>query len=383
MFRRLFNLPLNSKDSFFIFGPRGTGKTAWLREHLQQYDHLYIDLLESGTFRNLFAKPERLEGMIKPCYEGWVVIDEVQKVPELLDEVHRLIEKKSYRFILTGSSTRKLKKSGVNLLAGRAIRYTMHPLTAQELGDSFDLEHALTLGMLPATYSYDDAKGYLATYVDTYLREEVIQEGVTRNVTAFARFLEVASFSQGATVNASEIAREVGVSRTVIQNYFSILEDLLLANWLPAFNKRAKRNLTTREKFYYFDAGVYHHLRPQGILDAPSELAGMGLETLFFQSARALIAYGKLDYELYYWQTVSGVEVDFVVYGQKKLLAFEVKHNKAITPKLLRGLKKFKEDYPEASCYVLYLGEETLYLAEGIIALPFTKALTELDEMLA
>ncbi|OGT50929.1 MAG: ATPase [Gammaproteobacteria bacterium RIFCSPHIGHO2_12_FULL_41_15] len=382
MYKRLLSLPLASRDSFFLFGPRGTGKTTWLKNNLHKGEYIYIDLLEGLTFRTLSAHPESLSEQIPPDFDGRIVIDEVQKVPELLDEVHRLIEGKNYRFILTGSSARKLKRQGVNLLAGRAIRYTMHPLTAQELGDVFQLAHAIQFGMLPATYTYDDPAGYLATYVETYLREEVMQEGLTRNISAFARFLEIASFSQGSTINASEIAREVGIERQVIQNYFSILADLLLAHWLPAFTKRAKRRLITSEKFYYFDVGVYQHLRPKGLLDTPSEIAGISLETLFYQSALALIAYHKLNYQLYYWRTVNGVEVDFILYGEHALLAFEIKHNKTIHSKMLTGLKHFKQDYPMAQCYILYMGTQRLYLSDNIIAIPFTEALVNLPDLL-
>lgn len=174
-------------------------------------------------------------------------------------------------------------------------------MVIEELQDSFNLETALEFGLLPAIYSTADKKGYLATYVDTYLREEVMQEGLTRNISAFARFLEVASFSQGQIINASSIAREVAVDRQIIQNYFSILYDLLLAHSLPAFTKRAKRRLITTEKFYYFDAGIYNQLRPKGLLDSKSEMAGAGLETIFYQSALALIAYHRTYCEIYYW----------------------------------------------------------------------------------
>lgn len=382
MFERWFSLPIEAKDSLFVFGPRGTGKTQWLKTHLQKTNFLYIDLLDSLTYRTLKARPEQITELIQPKFEGWIVIDEVQKVPELLDEVHRLIEHEQMRFILTGSSARKLKRDGVNLLAGRAIHYHMHPLIPQELGNVFDLTHALTLGMLPATYTYDDPVNYLATYVNTYLREEVQQEGLTRNIAAFARFLEVASFSQGSTINASEIASEVAVNRQVIQNYFNILHDLLLAHSLPAFTKRAKRRLITSEKFYYFDAGVYQQLRPKGILDAPSEIAGIALETLFYQMVLALIDYLKFDQKVYYWRTASGVEVDFVLYGQHALLAFEIKHAKQIIPKMLRGLQHFKQDYPMAQLYIFYLGKETLYLANDIIAMPFVEGLKKLPELL-
>jgi predicted AAA+ superfamily ATPase len=383
MFKRLFHLPLDKTDSLFIFGPRGTGKTAWLKQHLQEDNYFYLDLLEPLTYRQLQAHPERLSQLIAPHFSGWVIIDEVQKIPELLDEVHRLIEHEKLRFILAGSSARKLKRKGVNLLAGRALRYQMHPLIIQELQDAFSLEHALTLGMLPATYNYDDPVRYLSTYVDTYLREEVMQEGLIRNVSAFTRFLEVASFSQGSIVNYTEIAREVGVERQMVSNYFSILHDLLLSRTLPAFTKKAKRRLVTSEKFYYFDVGVYQSLRPKGFLDAPSEIAGIALETLFYQSILAVIDYYQLPHQVYYWRTTGGVEVDFVAYGSDNLICFEMKHAKVITPKMLKGLRHFKEDYPMAKLYILYLGQETLYLSDEVIALPFVQGLQKLPELLS
>lgn len=380
MFSRLLHLPLQNHDSIFVFGPRGTGKTSWLKHHIPDNKMIYIDLLDGLTFRSLSARPESLREYATSNYAGWIVIDEIQKVPALCDEVHRLIEHNKYRFILTGSSARKLKKSGVNLLAGRAIRYTMHPLVIQELKNKFDLEFALQYGLLPSVYSYDNPAGYLATYVETYLREEVMQEGLTRNISAFSRFLEIASFSQGQIINASAIARDVAVDRQVIQNYFSILYDLLLAHALPAFTKRAKRRLITTEKFYYFDVGVYQQLRPKRLLDTASEIAGAGLETLFYQSALALIAYCRANCDVYYWKTVSNVEVDFVLYSEKKLVAVEIKHSKTIKPEMLIGLKHFKEDYSMAQCVLLYLGTETRYLSDDIIAMPFVDGLKKMKE---
>lgn len=382
MFQRLLDLPLDSANSAFIFGPRGTGKTRWLKHHLGKQPHVYIDLLNSKVYRQLQSQPEALSTFIPPNFQGWIAIDEVQRVPELLNEVHRLIEHQYQRFILTGSSARKLRKFGTNLLAGRALRYHMHPLTIQELGTSFNLSHALTLGLLPATYTYDQPAHYLSTYVEAYLREEVQQEGLTRNLGAFARFLEIASYSQGNTTNYAEIAREVGVDRKVIENYFSILRDLLLCHTIAPFTKHAKRKLIQKERFYYFDTGVYHQLRPTGLLDNAQEINGIGLETLFLQSTLALIDYLKLDQNVYYWRTTSGIEVDFILYGEKSLLAFEIKHTSHITPKSIKGLKQFKEDYPMCQAYLIYQGEETQYLADGIIALPFETALLRLPELL-
>lgn len=378
MYNRLLNLPIDQMDSLFLLGPRGTGKTMWLKTNIP--DAIYIDLLDFTLYSQLLADPTRLQNKIPNDYQGWVIIDEIQRVPELLNEVHRLIEHQHIRFILTGSSARKLKRQGTNLLAGRALRYTMHPFVPQELKDNFKLAHALEFGLLPSVYTYDDPNRYLSTYIQTYLQEEIIQEGLTRNLSAFTRFLEIASFSQGAVINATEIAREVGVDRQVIQNYFSILEELLIAYRIPAFTKRAKRRLIQKDRFYYFDAGVYRHLRPKGILDQPAEIEGAGLETCFMQIFLALNDYFQWNKKLYYWRTSNGVEVDFVVYGETGLWAFEIKHNQHITSKMLNGLKEFKRDYPMAHCYVLYLGRETLYF-DGITAYPMEWALIHLPEL--
>ncbi|HVX00489.1 MAG TPA: AAA family ATPase, partial [Candidatus Babeliaceae bacterium] len=258
MYKRLLERPLQGDQSFFLFGPRGTGKTSWLKEKITE--RIYIDLLETGTFMDLSARPDRLEQMIPKGFTGWIIIDEVQKVPQLLNEVHRLIEGRHCKFILTGSSARSLKKKGVNLLAGRALSFKMFPLTALELGPDFNIQKSLQFGHLPYVYSKKDEQSihdYLDAYTQTYLREEVMQEGLTRNVGAFSRFLEVASFSQGSVINMSEIARETSINRKVIEDYFQIIEDLLLAQRIPIFTKRAKRKVISHSKFFFFDTGVY------------------------------------------------------------------------------------------------------------------------------
>lgn len=379
MYTRIINLPLDQKDSIFLFGPRGVGKTQWIKSTLSEL--LYLDLLHYPTYSKLVAQPHELEYMIPRGYLNWIVIDEVQRVPELLNEVHRLIEHKNYRFLLTGSSARSLKRRGVNLLAGRALRYFMHPLTLQELGEDFVLSDVLQYGLLPATKSRANPKKYLETYVQSYVREEVLQEGLTRNIGAFNRFLEIASFSQGSVLNISGIAREVGVDRQMIASYFGILEDLLIAVRLPIFSKRAKRRLITHEKFYYFDVGVYRALRPTGPLDVAEQIEGAALETLFFQSMRAINDYYDLGYTFYYWRTSHGVEVDFVLYGPKGLYAFEIKRSKAINGKSLTGLKSFKADYPEAKLYLIYFGELREY-REDIDVIPFVEALKSLVNIL-
>jgi len=380
MYKRLLKLPAEKSSSIFLFGPRGTGKTSWLMKNVPKA--YYIDLLDFETYSQLSANPSRLETLIPKDWKEWVVIDEVQRVPELLNQVHRLIEHRGIYFILTGSSARSLKRKGVNLLAGRALRYNMHPLTIQELQEDFDLQHALSYGLLPMAITNKNPKKYLASYVQTYLREEVLQEGLTRTINAFSRFLEVASFSQGEVLTLSEIAREVAVSRQIIASYFDILEDLLLAIRIPVFTRRAKRKVVAHQKFYFFDTGVYRNLRPTGLIDTPEEIDGAALETLFLQSVRAINDYLDLDYKIYYWRTTAGTEVDFVLYGPRGFYAFEIKRSSSITSKHLKGLKAFKEDYDQASCYLVHLGKHIEH-HDDITVIPMTTLLKQLPDLLA
>ncbi|OGX37540.1 MAG: ATPase [Omnitrophica WOR_2 bacterium RIFCSPHIGHO2_02_FULL_52_10] len=377
MYPRLLQPP--PKQSFFLFGPRGVGKTAWVRNQFP--DALFFDLLDHQTYTQLLAAPQRLGDQIPQGYKGWVVVDEVQRVPELLNEVHRLIESRRLRFVLTGSSARKLRRRGVNLLAGRALTRHMHPLTALELGVDFDLKRALRWGCLPLACTSEKPQDYLNSYAATYLREEVQQEGFVRNIGAFSRFLEAASFSQGSLLNMAAVSRECAVSAKVVEDYFSILEDLLIAVRLPVFTKRAKRRLITHPKFYYFDAGVFQAIRPRGPLDAPEEIHGAALETLFLQEARAINDYKDLGYQLYYWRTATGDEVDFVLYGERGLCAFEVKMARNIRADDLRTLQRFRADFPRAKMRLLYLGDRRWH-DRGIEVVPFVDCITHLDQWL-
>lgn len=377
MYPRILRPPAGK--SFFLFGPRGTGKSSWLRERLPKA--VYLDLLEAEVSAPLLASPQRLEGMLPAGHRGWVVLDEVQRIPALLDEVHRLIERRGLHFALTGSSARSLKRRNVNLLAGRALILSMHPLTASELGADFDLRHSLRHGQLPAAYVEKQPAAFLKSYVQTYLREEVQQEGLTRNLGAFARFLEAASFSQGSGLNISAVARDCHVDRKVVEDYFTILEDLLLATRLPVFRKRAKRKITVHPKFYLFDVGVYRAIRPRGPLDTPEEIDGAALETLVLQELRAAIDYGDLGYELSYWRTATGTEVDFVLYGERGLWAIEVKRAARLRDGDLAGLQAFRQDYPMARPLVLYGGTRA-YHEDGIEILPVAEALPRLGALL-
>lgn len=362
--------------SFFLFGPRGTGKTTWLRQTFPEA--LWLDLLDPQQQRAYLARPERLREWVDA--HPWardVVIDEIQKVPALLDVVHQLIEaKRGLRFILTGSSARKLRRDSTNLLAGRLLRVEMHPFTGAELGDAFSLPLALEIGLVPLVWNAADPLQTLRAYASLYLHEEVQAEALVRDIGAFARFLEAISFSHGGLLNLASVARECEVGRKTVEGYLGILEDLLLSFRVPVFTRRAKRHLVAHDKFYYFDAGVYRSLRPAGPLDRREEIGGMALEGLVAQHLRAWIAQqGQAD-RLYYWRTKSGSEVDFVVYGPQTFAAWEVKHAARVHAGDLRALKAFREDYPEARLALLYLGQERLEI-DGIAILPCETFLRE------
>ena len=364
------------KQSFFLFGPRGTGKSTWLHQHFPSAH--FIDLLAPDVFRSFLTRPERLQEVVEGTGAETIIIDEVQKVPELLDAVHLLMEKKhGLRFVLTGSSARKLKRTGVDLLAGRAIVKTMHPFMAAETADSFTLESALQTGMVPLVTESTNPRETLNSYVAIYLREEVQTEGLVRNIGAFSRFLEAASFSHGSVLNIAAIARECQVQRKTVEGYLQILEDLLLSFRVPIFARRSKRILAAHPKWYYFDAGVFRSLRPSGPIDSPQEIDGAALEGLVAQHLRAWSAYRGTG-ELFYWRTKSGVEVDFILYGEKEFYAIEVKNSTRIQGKMLRGLRSFCEDYPEATPVLLYRGRERLKI-DNITCIPCQNFLTALS----
>ncbi len=374
--RRFFQAP---PDSFFLFGPRGTGKSTLLRADFP--GALFVDLLDPDSFRTYISRPEQLRALVEgnPKVSRFV-IDEIQKAPALLDVIHQLIEEKprrSLQFILTGSSSRKLRRAGVNLLAGRVLLKTLHPFLAAELGSRFNLEQSLRLGLLPLVLAAKEPDETLKSYVSLYLREEVQAEGLVRNIGSFARFLEAMSFSHASLLNTSEVARECQVGRKAVEGFVEILEDLLLGYRLKVFTRKAKRHLVQHPKFYYMDAGIFRSLRPKGPLDAPEAISGASLEGLVAQQLRAWIAYGKKERELFFWRTKSGVEVDFIVYGQDTFLAMEVKSSRRVSSKDVRPLKAFLEDYPEARACLLYGGRDRL-LVEGIPCLPCSEFLPRL-----
>jgi uncharacterized protein len=343
------------RQSFFLFGPRGTGKSTWLRQTLP--DALVLDLLQPDVTRDLIARPERLRDLVRGAPDrSTVVLDEVQRAPELLNVVHALIESKDRRrFVLTGSSARKLRRGGVDLLGGRAVVRTLHPFMAAELG-ALDVQAALTRGLLPLVVAAERPDDVLRAYGSVYLDQEVRLEGWARSAGAFARFLEAVSFSHASVLNVANVARECQVERKTVAAYIEVLEDLLLSFRVPVFTRRAKRETVVHQKFFIFDAGVFRSLRPRGPLDRPEGIEGAALEGLVAQHLLAWIAYRQADAELFFWRTRSGVEVDFVVYGAAGFWAIEVKNTDRIRPEDLRGLEAFGTDYPRTELLLLYRG---------------------------
>jgi predicted AAA+ superfamily ATPase len=372
---RFFQPPAGS---YFLFGPRGTGKSVWTQHSYPMA--LRLDFLDPEVSRSYSAYPERLRQLVaarpRPLT---VIIDEVQRAPELLPLVHALIEHdKQLQFVLTGSSARKLKRSGVDLLAGRAVLRQLTPYMAAELGARFQLSEALTIGMLPLVLGASDSRDTLRSYAALYVREEVQMEGLVRNVGSFSRFLEVLAFSHGSVLNMANIARECEIGQKAVEGFLSIAEDLLLAFRVPSFTRRAQRATAKHPKFYYFDTGVFRSLRLHGPLDRPEEIEGAALEGLVAQHLRAWIAYTMEPHELFFWRTRSGVGVDFIVYGPREFVAIEVKNAARIQARDLAPLKTFRQDYPSSRQMFLYRGSERRNI-DGITCVPCEEFLHELQ----
>jgi predicted AAA+ superfamily ATPase len=306
-----------------------------------------VDLLKADEFRRYVSRPELLRQELEaevPASGIQIVIDEIQKVPALLDEVHWLIENRGVHFALCGSSARKVKRGTANLLGGRAIRYELHGLSAHELGRDFDLDRMLNHGYLPRIYQASRPARMLDSYIADYLKEEVAAESLVRDLQTFSNFLEVAALSDGEIVNFSNIARECGVSSHTTKSHFQILEDTLLGRWLPAYRRRAKRRVIGSPKFYFVDVGVVNRLARRGELLAGSELYGKAFENWVFHELSAFMSYREVDGPLSYWRLAGGIEVDFVVGNMQ--VAIEAKSSTRITRDHLKGLRSLVEDHP-------------------------------------
>lgn len=339
------------EESYFLFGPRGTGKSTWLAKRYP--NAVRIDLLLGEEERRFSAYPERIRDIAHALAPGsQLILDEIQRVPRLLPEIHALIEeKKGIQYIMTGSTPRKLRRSVSDLLGGRALLRQMGPFLASELGDKFSYERALKTGLIPLIWESLNPEEKLRNYLSLYLKEEIQAEGLVRQIGDFSRFLEIASFSHGSIWATMDISRESSVKRATVDNYLRILEDLFLAFTVPVFARRAKRKLIAHLKFYFFDVGIYRIVRPAGILDSIPEIEGAALEGLVAQHLRAWTLAQREPHSFSFWRTQTGLEVDFIIYGPRGFWAIEVKRSSNLSPSDVRGLLAFKEEYPEAECF--------------------------------
>ncbi|MFA6038387.1 MAG: ATP-binding protein [Legionellales bacterium] len=365
---------LLKNKSFFLFGPRATGKSSLIAKNLPD-STLVINLLRSDIFLRLTSAPWQLEEICatRSSLDDIVVIDEIQKVPILLNEVHRLIEEQGIRFLLTGSSARALKKQGVNLLGGRARQAALFPLTFHEIPD-FDLDHFLQFGGLPAIYLSDEPREDLMAYVDTYLKEEIQAEAVVRKIPAFARFLQVAALSSGQMLNFHSLASDIGLPASTTREYYQVLEYTLLGFFVPAWIKSQKRKPVTRSKFYLFDIGVRHQLADINTLEPQSDRYGQAFEHFIAMELRAYLSYTRKNLSLSYWTSQHGFEVDFIIGDE---IAIEVKTTQTLGDKHLKGLLKLKEESICKDYYIISM-DKVARLTQGIQAMHWQEFLRKL-----
>lgn len=351
MYSRYLQLNKETESSIFLFGARQTGKSTILRKEFPK--SVFIDLLDSELRMRFKRRPSLLYEMLKDKESNTiVVIDEIPEVPELLNEVHRLISEKDIIFVLCGSSARKLKRKGYNTLGGRAYPCYFYPLTSNEITD-FDLDRALTYGLLPTHYLAKNPKRLLAAYVDVYLKEEIQEEALARNLTGFHRFLEIAALTNGEIVNYANIASECGVSAQTIKSYFGILEDTLVGYMIPAYTKVMKRRLVQAPRFFFFDVGLTNHLLHRDALLRGTPEYGHAFEHFIIMELIAYIGYNHKEEKLSYWRTHTGVEVDVVIGNAK--LAIEIKSADEIAKRHMKGLKSFGDDYPDCRKIIVSL----------------------------
>ena len=370
------------KSAFFLFGPRGVGKSTWVKENFQHAR--VIDLLPPAESLKYAKDPSLLSASIKTeTRDTWIVIDEIQKVPALLDEVHHLMENEGYeRFALTGSSARKLKRGAANLLGGRAIVKAMYPFTSRELDFQLDPETVLQYGLLPLSVNAEDEEqkeAFLRSYLVTYINEEVKAEGFVRNIGHFSRFLDIAALVAGTRINVSGLARDAGIGRDTVQGYFSIFEDTLLGSYLPAYKPRAKIKEVSKPKFYWFDPGVLNVAAGAFDQPMPKDWHGVLLEHWIHHELQAYLDYGLIKGSLGYWRTPSGSEVDFIWWYGDKTIGIEVKSSKKFRKEYLKGLKSLKESMSLHGAYLVYPGSEEL-LIDDIRIMPVMDFLRQLHE---
>jgi predicted AAA+ superfamily ATPase len=375
IYPRLLNLPPDGSQTFFLWGPRQTGKSTLLKSAYP--NAFWVDLLLPEEYRRYLERPQLLVDEARLSRPRFVVIDEIQKVPGLLDAVHYLHENEGVRFALCGSSARKVRKGQANLLGGRGLTYELFGLSAREIGGDFDLERLLNHGYLPPHYQSEQPQRLLNTYVANYLKEEIAAEGLVRRLPAFSGFLSAAALSDCEVVNHTTIGRETGVSGQTIRGYFDILGDTLLGRFLPSYRHRPKRRTVASPKFYFADVGVVNFLARRGWMAAGSELFGKAFENWIFHELCASSAYRDAFAQFSYWRLPSGIEVDFVVNHMD--CAIEAKSTIGITDRHLKGLRELATDHPEVRRRVVVsLDEKDRMSADGIEILHYTTFLDRL-----
>jgi len=353
-------------ESAFLWGARQTGKSTLLKALYPE--SLYIDLLLNNDFERFQRNPSILrETILASQKTGPVIIDEIQKIPALLNEVHWLIENEKTQFILSGSSPRNILRSGGNLLGGRAIRYELFPLVFPEITD-FELVKALNNGLLPRHYLTAAPRKLLSAYIGSYLKDEIMTEAKIRNMSSFSRFLEMAAFSNGEIINYTNIAADCGVSAPTVKDYFLILEDTLTGRFLPSFQKKPKRRVIQAPKFYYFDVGIANYLLKRGPIEPGSESFGKAFEHFIYQEIYAHSQYSGIDYPLSYWRTASQLEIDFVLGDHE--IAVEVKSTTSANIRHLKGLQHFSEEYTTKKS-ILVSNDPLPRIIDGILILPW------------
>ena len=363
----------SGKESLFLWGARQTGKSTLLK--MLYPNALWFDLLKSDVFERYHKNPSQFrEVILARSNTDIVIVDEIQKIPALLDEIHWLIVNHPVQFILSGSSPRKIIHSGANLLGGRALRYELYPLIESEIPD-FDLYRALNNGLLPRHYLTDNPKKLISAYIGNYLRDEIIAEAKIRNINAFTQFLEAAAFSNGEMVNYTNIASECGVSAVTVKEYFQILADTLIGRFLPSFQKKPKRRVILAPKFYYFDVGIANYLLKRGVIEMGSSAFGDAFEHFIYQELYAHSKYTDLHYTISYWRTTSQIEVDFILGDHE--VAVEVKGTDNVQMRHLKGLKSFSKEY-DVKKLIVVSNDPFERIVDNISILPWKQFLRKL-----
>ena len=369
MYKRSLRLPKKPRQSFFLWGPRRTGKTTLLR--MCYPDAFRIDLLKTDELVRYAKAPSLLrEEAAALSNDRLIMVDEIQKAPGLLDEIHYMIQEWNRIFALCGSSARKVRRGHANLLGGRAVRYELLGLSAREIGPDFSIEHFVNTGPLPDHYDAEDLSLALRAYVDDYLREEIMEEGLTRRLPVFSDFLRVAAIGDTEILNMSNIARETGIAVSTVRDHYGILVDTLMGAFLPAFTLRPKRRTIQAPKFYFRDLGVVNHLAKRGVIRPGSELFGKAFENWVFHELSVHSKYSQSFYELSYWRLSSGIEVDFIL--GPGTVAVEAKGKSRITSGDMRGLVNLKKDFPEVKWLIIVCLEKRIRKTnEGIYVVPY------------